>query len=65
MHDYTPPLDDISFLLDRVLDLPALLETERFAELDPEVVHEAIEAAGTFIAEVIAPTNAIGDEMGT
>ena len=65
MQDYTPPLDDISFLLDRVLDLPALLETERFAELDPEVVHEAIEAAGTFIAEVIAPTNAIGDEMGT
>ena len=65
MQDYTPPLDDIRFLLDRVLDLPALLETERFSELDSETVHDAIEAAGTFIAEVIAPTNAIGDQVGT
>ncbi|HMS46291.1 acyl-CoA dehydrogenase [Candidatus Microthrix sp.] len=65
MQDYTPPLDDIRFLLDRVLDLPALLETEKFSELDSETVHDAIEAAGTFIAEVIAPTNAIGDQVGT
>ncbi len=65
MQDYTPPLDDITFLLDRVLDLPALLDTEKFSDLDPETVHDAIEAAGTFIAEVIAPTNTIGDQVGT
>ncbi len=65
MQDYTPPLDDIRFLLDRVLDLPALLDSEKFSDLDPETVHDAIEAAGTFIAEVIAPTNAIGDQVGT
>ena len=65
MQDYTPPLDDIRFLLDRVLDLPALLDTEKFTDLDPETVHDAIDAAGTFIAEVIAPTNAIGDQVGT
>ena len=65
MQDYTPPLDDIRFLLNRVLDLPALLDTEKFTDLDPETVHDAIDAAGTFIAEVIAPTNAIGDQVGT
>ncbi|MEZ5374407.1 MAG: acyl-CoA dehydrogenase [Microthrixaceae bacterium] len=65
MQDYTPPLDDIRFLFDHVLDLPSVLDTEKFADLDPEMVNDAIEAAGTFIAEVIAPTNAIGDEVGT
>ncbi|MEZ5383384.1 MAG: acyl-CoA dehydrogenase [Microthrixaceae bacterium] len=65
MQDYTPPLDDLRFLLDRVLDLPGLLESERFADLDPELVHDAISEAGRFISEVIAPTNAIGDELGT
>ena len=35
--------------------------------LDPSdpTATQSVFTAGTFIAEVIAPTNAIGDEMGT
>jgi 3-(methylthio)propanoyl-CoA dehydrogenase len=61
MNDYTPPLDDIRFVLDEILDLGALSKLSDFEHADPDLVHGAIAEAGRFAAEVIAPINRIGD----
>ncbi len=54
MPSYTPPLRDVRFILDRVLDL----------ELDPDLVEAILGEAGRFAAEVIAPLNQPGDRAG-
>ncbi len=64
MTDYAPPLRDIRFVLDEVAGLRELLETERFGHVDPDTVHLVLEEVGRFMAEVVAPTNRIGDQEG-
>ena len=54
MPSYTPPLDDIRFILDRLLDL----------EIDEGLRDAILEEAGKFAAEVIAPLNQPGDRAG-
>jgi alkylation response protein AidB-like acyl-CoA dehydrogenase len=61
MSEYTPPLDDIRFVLDEILDLAALAKLSDFEHADPDLVHGALAEAGRFAAEVIAPLNRIGD----
>ncbi len=64
MTDYAPPLRDIRFVLDEVADLPGLLAAERFNHVDLDTVHLVLEEVGRFMAEVVAPTNRIGDQEG-
>jgi 3-(methylsulfanyl)propanoyl-CoA dehydrogenase len=61
MSEYTPPLDDIRFVLDEILDLAALAKLPAFEHADPEMVHGALAESGRFAAEVIAPLNRVGD----
>jgi alkylation response protein AidB-like acyl-CoA dehydrogenase len=61
MSDYVPPLDDIRFVLDDVVGLAELAKLRRFEHAEPELVHGVVEEAGRFVADVIAPLNAIGD----
>ena len=65
MADYKPPLDDIEFVLKNITDLEALSKLEGFGHADPKTVRNALEEAGRFMTEVIAPTNRIGDEVGS
>jgi 3-(methylthio)propanoyl-CoA dehydrogenase len=62
---YQPPLRDIEFVLDELCDLDHLASLEPFAHADPATVKAAIAEAGRFMAEVIAPTNRTGDEVGS
>ena len=62
--DYTPPIRDMAFVLEHVTDLAALSKLEGFEHADLETVRGALEEAGRFMAEVIAPTNRIGDQIG-
>ena len=61
MTDCAPPLRDIRFILDEVPELPGLLSAERFNHADVDTVHLVLEEVGRFMAEVVAPTNRIGD----
>ena len=61
MSGYTPPLDDIRFTLDEIVDLATLAKLPDFEHADPDLVHGALAEAGRFAAEVIAPLNRIGD----
>jgi acyl-CoA dehydrogenase len=62
---YRPPLRDIRFVLDEVVGLPQLLETERFGHVDLDTVHGVLDEVGRFMADVVAPTNRDGDRVGT
>ncbi|MBT3066158.1 acyl-CoA dehydrogenase family protein [Rhodoferax sp. U11-2br] len=64
MH-YQPPLSDIHFVLDEVLQAPAQLQAlAAFSEVDADLMHQVMEEAGKFVAEVVAPLSRSGDEHG-
>ncbi len=65
MTTYEPPLRDLRFALDEIADLPGVLQADLFNHVDADTVHVVLEEVGRFIAEVIAPTNVDGDQIGT
>ena len=64
MVDFTPPLRDIKFNLRHIADLDSLIQLPGFEHVDPDTVDGALDEAGRFMAEVVAPTNRAGDEIG-
>lgn len=64
MSDYTPPIKDIAFALEHVIDYPKIAALPGFEHADFENSMEVLEACGEFMAEVVAPTNRGGDTEG-
>ena len=64
MSDYRPPLRDIQFVLEHVVDLGGLAELPGFDHVDEADVYDALAEAGRFFSEVVAPTNRVGDSEG-
>jgi 3-(methylthio)propanoyl-CoA dehydrogenase len=62
--NYSPPLEDIGFVLDHVVGLEDLLGADRFEGIDRETVLMVLGEVGRFMAEVVAPTNRDGDQIG-
>jgi alkylation response protein AidB-like acyl-CoA dehydrogenase len=54
MPSYSPPVRDVRFILDHLLDL----------EVDGELVEAILGESARFAAEVIAPLNRVGDQQG-
>jgi len=65
MADYTPPLSDMMFVLDKVVGLSKLPEHPDFGQLDADSVGSILEPAAQLAAEVLAPLNHAGDKSGT
>lgn len=65
MSDYVPPLRDIRFVLEHVVDVSSLPALEPFSDADPDTVFGLVEEAGRFMAEVMAPLNPVGDKIGS
>ena len=65
MTEYVPPLRDIRFVLEQLVDLDGLSKLEPFAHADPDTVLGVIEESGRFMAEVVAPLNRVGDTAGS
>jgi 3-(methylthio)propanoyl-CoA dehydrogenase len=63
MSEYAPPLADIEFVLDEILELAALAKLPAFEHADPDLVRGVLAEAGRFAAEVIAPLNRVGDRQ--
>jgi len=63
--DYRPPMTDIAFVLDNLVDLQAVCQLEPYAHLDPDTIKGVLEENGRFVAEVIAPLNKVGDLQGS
>jgi len=64
MTPYRAPLSDIEFVLNELCDLEGLSRLEPFAHAEPGVVADLLAEAGRFAAEVVAPTNQPGDQVG-
>jgi alkylation response protein AidB-like acyl-CoA dehydrogenase len=65
MSDYRAPIDDIMFTIEEVAGLGELAALDAFPGLDPEFVRGALDEAGRFCAEVIAPLHAASDAEGS
>src|SRR5688572_24669357 len=61
MTDYSAPLADMRFVLENIVDLPALAALPGFEHADPEMVHGILEESGRFFAQEFAPLNRVGD----
>jgi alkylation response protein AidB-like acyl-CoA dehydrogenase len=64
MADYVPPLRDIRFVLEHLVDLPGLSKLEAYDHADPGTVFGVIEESGRFMADVLGPLNRVGDTAG-
>ena len=65
MWNYTAPLRDMRFVVEQVLEAPALWAAcPAHAELDVDTALQVLEEAARFATEVLAPTNAAGDLAG-
>jgi 3-(methylthio)propanoyl-CoA dehydrogenase len=62
---YVPPLRDIRFVLEELVDLHGLSKLEAYAHADPGTVLGVIEEGGQFMAEVVASLNRVGDTAGS
>jgi alkylation response protein AidB-like acyl-CoA dehydrogenase len=65
MAAYVPPLRDIRFVLEQLVDLDGLSKLEAFGHADPETVFGVIEESGRFMADVVGPLNRVGDVVGS
>jgi len=62
---YTPPLRDMQFVMNEVLDVPAALQhMPAHADLDTDTIAAILEEGGKFAAEVLLPLNSVGDRQG-
>ena len=65
MTTYTPPLRDMHFVMNEVLDVPLkLAQIPAFAELDTDTIAAVLEEGGKFATEVLLPLNSVGDRQG-
>ncbi|WP_010544963.1 acyl-CoA dehydrogenase C-terminal domain-containing protein [Sphingomonas elodea] len=64
MPQFTPPVRDTRFVLDRVIGLDRYTNLPHFQAATPDVVDAVLEEGGKFVAEVLFPINHSGDQQG-
>lgn len=64
MSSYTAPLTDFRFALHDVLGAQALFARLGYADASTDIIDAVLEEAGRFTAQVLAPLNSVGDEIG-
>ena len=62
---YAAPLDDMRFCIHDLAGLATVQALPGCEEVEPDLVDAVLEEAGKFGAEVLAPTNAVGDAQGS
>jgi alkylation response protein AidB-like acyl-CoA dehydrogenase len=63
--NYQPRLEDIQFILEKVLHVPQrIAELPAYSEVDADLMNQVLDEAGKFVANEIAPLNRVGDEVG-
>ncbi|MCX7621121.1 MAG: acyl-CoA dehydrogenase [Acidimicrobiales bacterium] len=65
MAEYRPPLRDIEFVLDHLVDLDELTQFDEYKHTDPDTMKGVLGEYARFVAEQIAPLNRIGDLQGS
>jgi alkylation response protein AidB-like acyl-CoA dehydrogenase len=65
MSEYRAPLRDIAFVLEHVVDLPALSKLPAFEHVDADMTMGILEEAARFFEDLVAPLNRVGDTQGS
>ncbi|CAN5528008.1 acyl-CoA dehydrogenase C-terminal domain-containing protein [soil metagenome] len=65
MSDYRPPVSDLAFVLEHIVGYDEIAGFPGFEHADLDTATGLLSEAGDFIAEVVAPTNRIGDTVGS
>ena len=65
MSHFTPPLEDIRFVLHELTDVAAIQALPGQEEASLELIDAVLEEAGKFAAQVLAPINREGDTYGS
>jgi acyl-CoA dehydrogenase len=63
--EYTPPLRDIRFVMERVADLDTIVATDAFGHVDADTIFDVLSEVARLMADVVAPTNRDGDTIGS
>jgi len=63
--DYSPPLRDIKLVLHHIADIDEIIEYPGYEHVDLDTIYGALDEAGRFMSEVVAPTNRAGDTIGS
>ncbi len=61
---YEAPINDFRFLLFDVFGVDGLQAFEAYDEVSPELIDTILQEMGRFAADVIQPTNSVGDAQG-
>ncbi|MFC3581218.1 acyl-CoA dehydrogenase C-terminal domain-containing protein [Sphingomonas hylomeconis] len=64
MPQFTPPVRDTRFVLEHVIGLADHAALPGFQNATPDVVDAVLDEGGKFVAEVLFPLNASGDQEG-
>ena len=64
MTSYTPPLDHMRFVLNRMVGIDRLAALPGYGDVDQDLVDQILDEAGKFASAELAPLNAIGDQQG-
>ena len=64
MPQFTPPVRDTRFVLEHVVGLQNYANLPGFQNATPDVVDAVLDEGGKFVAEVLFPINASGDQEG-
>jgi len=64
MTQYTAPLHEYRFLLNKVFPVSALAESELYADASLDIFEAVLDEAGKFAQNVLAPLNQSGDKAG-
>jgi 3-(methylthio)propanoyl-CoA dehydrogenase len=64
MNEYTPPLDDMQFVLTHLAGLEAVSHLPGCEDASPDLVAAILEEAGKFAQGVLSPLNRVGDREG-
>jgi 3-(methylthio)propanoyl-CoA dehydrogenase len=59
--DYAPPLSDMRFVLENVVDLAGLSALPGYEHADPDTVFGVLEESGRLFSQEFAPINRVGD----
>src|ERR1035437_4610207 len=63
--NYQPALEDINFILHDVLNAPAQLQAlPAFSSTDADLMRQVVDEVGKFVAQEVAPLQAVGDSVG-
>lgn len=64
MTSYSPPIDHMRFVLNRMVGIDNLAALPGYGDVDPSLVDQILNEAGKFAAGELAPLNKTGDQQG-